>query len=86
MHLPPRGVTWDRSYMYIIPTTYLSCSVGHVTPKLKDAHWRESERTTYLYPWSFALQRVYTAFCLFVSMLILDMATKKCQILLKSSN
>ena len=84
MHLPPCGVTWDRSYMYIISTTDLSCSVGR-NSRAKGCTL-ERERTTYLCPWSFALQGVYTAFCLYASMLFLDMATKRCQILLKSNS
>ena len=41
VHLPPRGVTWDRSYIYMdtsSPNCY-SGSLVHVTPKLKDVHY-----------------------------------------------
>ena len=53
VHLPPRGVTWDRSYIciemsplsgsssyYIIHFTIVCGSVVHVTLKPKDAHHR----------------------------------------------
>ena len=43
VHLPPRGMTLDRSYMYMetsSPKTYC-CSVVHVTLKLMGTHERE---------------------------------------------
>ena len=51
VHLPPRGVTWDRSYICIEMSPWSDCSsyhpfiivcgsVVHVTLKPKDAHHR----------------------------------------------
>ena len=72
MHLPPRGVTWDRSYMCKYhPFTIVCGSVVHVILKPKDAHHCclfEGERNIFFVHGELlgkALQRVLTALSLF---------------------
>ena len=49
VHLPPRGVTWDRSYIYMETSTYLTCTCNSQAEGCTPERVRVKSTCTYLY-------------------------------------